>query len=143
MDSGLESGRRMKSPILLTVPRTGTGFFSRLLLQPCGTSLTTSHVSPASITLLDRISNPFIITTWRDWGKVKDSFLHHGDSLELFDMHFVAWLKLISIFDPLILTVEPEYNGVSREARLTILGELLGTNLETDWEPVNEWKEVR
>lgn len=148
MDTGLESGGGVI--ILLTVPRTGTGFFKKLLRQHfklIGFSdarfgvggLLVSHVSMSSIEAISDITNSIVVTTWRDWTKVKDSFIRHGDSLELFQTHFEAWEALVSKFDPIVLTVEDEYKGVSRETLLAGLGHRLGVNLETDWEPVNEW----
>lgn len=142
----------MKSPILLTIPRTGTGFFKKLLLQhykPIGLSdvvagevgLVVSHVSRASLEQLEKVTNPFVITTWRNWDKVQESFNKHGDPIRLFDAHNIAWTGLVRQYKPFILTIEPDYNYVSREARLTILGELLGIEFSTDWTPVNQWEE--
>ncbi len=139
MDTGLESGRRVI--ILLTVPRTGTGFFKKLLLQNGVKDLVVSHVSMAGVDALEGNHYTWIITTWRDWTKVKESFLKHGDSLELFQEHFEAWEALVSRFDPIVLTVEDEYKGVPRETLLAGLAYRFGIDLETDWEPVNEWKE--
>ena len=63
MDERLESGRRMKTLIMLTVPRTGTGFFKKLLDQHfkpismgdarCGVEgLVVSHVSMAGVEMV-------------------------------------------------------------------------------------------
>lgn len=137
------------SVVLLTVPRTGTGFFSKLLrphFTPIGMTdtgnvkrgLVVSHVSMDGLELLANArGNSLVVTTWREWGKVRNSFRRHGDSFELFQMHFTAWVALVLGFNPIVLTVEPEYEGVSREDRLASLGEKLGINLQTDWEPVN------
>ncbi len=138
----------MKPLIMLTVPRTGTGFFKKLLSQHfkpismgdarCGVSgLVVSHVSMDGVEMLVDIPSALIITTWRDWEKVKKSFLNHGDSLELFEMHLSAWEELVSRFDPMILTVEDTCGSFSKEDRLAFLGYTLGINLETDWAPVN------
>jgi len=153
LDSGLESGGRMKTVIFLTVPRTGTGFFLNLLkphfnligmsdaAQGLG-GLVISHISLAAVDSIDDIRNPIIITTWRDWRRVQNSFINYKDSLDLLDKHIEAWKVLILRFAPLILTVEDEYGGFSKEERLAALGRKLDINFETDWKPVNEWKET-
>lgn len=141
----------MKSLIMLTVPRTGTGFFLKLLSQHFKligmsdvhsgkTGLVISHVNVSSLRLLKYLPNSVILTTWRDWEKVRESFTRHGDSLNLFNMHFTAWNNLVAGFNPLVVTVEPEYEGISREDRLANLGDALGIKLETDWKPVNQWR---
>ncbi len=83
----------------------------------------------------DAVSNGVhLVTTWRGLDKVKRSFAKHGDVD--FDDYFPAWERLVSEYDPTIVTVEPEYKGVTRDQRLEALGDKLGLTLETDWVPV-------
>ena len=138
-----------RSVFLLTIPRTGTTFFQHLLgryIGQCGTSQCKAGVAPGGVSAMhitdsgfqyvdDAVSNGVhLVTTWRELDKVKRSFAKHGDVD--FDDYFPAWERLVSEYDPTIVTVEPEYKGVTRDQRLEALGDKLGLTLETDWVPV-------
>ncbi len=128
--------------ILQTIPRTGTGFFLKVLSQHfqltsprAKKGLAVSHVSEAGLDLLTSLSYPhLVLTTWRDWEKVRESFTRYGDAT--FEEQFVIWERLVSLHDPIVLTVEREYCGVTREEILLSLGNRLGVCFDTDWKPV-------
>ena len=141
--------KQHRSVFLLTIPRTATIFFQDLLgpyIGWCGTGQCKAGVAPGGVSSMhitdsgfrcvdDAVSNGVhLLTTWRDPDKVKQSFAKHGDND--FEVYFQAWERLVSEYDPLIVTVEPEYNGISRERRLKALGDKLGLTLETDWVPI-------
>ncbi len=127
-----------KTLVFLTVPRTGTAFFMKILGRHYP-SMAVYHVSTSAFPRLDRAlctrPAPVVITTWRDWNKVRASFRKHGDVN--FDAYYISWLRLVREYDPAILTVELEYQGVSRHKRLSDLGRRLGVKFETDWVPVD------
>ncbi len=150
--------------ILITVPRSGGGFFEKVLSQhflPVGMGSTieqedgfvSTHVSSDGLRVLNQVldkhppgAKPLILTTWRDWEKVKASFQKRGDPVGSpekpvpgsFYWHFAAWEELVRKFRPMIVTIEPEYKRMTRSHCLAALGKKLGVKFKTDWVPVNQ-----
>lgn len=134
---------------LLTVPRTGTGFFRELLRQHLPDAawgdfeagrggFLSEHVSQATIERLAEMSRlPEIVTTWRPRLKVEASHAARGDDLGVLARQWSAWLGMRWQFPHHLVTVEPSYCGKPREELLQELGRALGFQFSTNWEPVN------
>ena len=127
---------------LVTIPGTGTRFFDNLLKSHYPKTsfeddgLTTGHVNEDLLTRLKKI-RPFIVTTWRPYEKIEDTLIRREfEPMERLPMHWKAWKHLMIRFGPFVVTIEPSYQGVSRETLLKHLGRKLGIELETDWAPV-------
>lgn len=131
--------------VLMTVPHTGTKFFTALLehhfprvgpkdLIKGVHGFHPMHVSRPNIELLTEIRSPTVITTVRDREKVKRSWLARGKKLDTLEQAWREHDDLIRLWAPIVVSVDND-----RERRLKDLGKRLGVTFETDWTPVGAW----
>jgi len=128
---------------LATIPHTGTTFFAQLIGQhfklgdhaTMSGGLISMHVTPHSLPLIrEHRRNLHLVTTIRDWSKVRASWEQRGRDMSEWDRYLGDWLDLLTL-DPFIVSVDSH-----REARLLRLSRALGVVLTTDWAPVNAWR---
>ena len=76
------------------------------------------------------LNGSILVTTWRD---VPDLYENWGNNNRDLDAgkYFEGWYRLEQ-YCPVTVSIDN-----NREARLNLLGQVLGVQLNTDWEPVN------
>lgn len=130
----------------MTVPHTGTKFFTALLAQHFPqvgpkalikgeSGFHPMHVSRSNIEVLSEIRNPTVITTIRDREKVRQSWEARGKKRDTLEQAWREWEIMCRMWAPIVVSVDDD-----RERRLKELGKRLNVTFETDWTPVGAWQ---
>lgn len=118
--------------ILATIPHTGTWFFEKLL-KDHGFAVETMHVTRNSMPRVKIMVDQGmpVVTTVRSLDKVRESWAVRNRPLDQWCEHLECWFELMA-YKPHIVSVDCQ-----KEERLEALGDALGVQFKTKWEPVN------
>ena len=118
---------------LCTIPGTGTYFF-RDLLEKHGCSVKALHCSKEGmVRAKEYVEKGYVlVTAWRDVEETKNNWVLMNRSLDEYDLYYRNWHQLFE-YEPVVVSFSN-----NREARLELLGAVIGKKLETDWTPVNQ-----
>lgn len=143
--------------LLATVPHTGTRFFIGLIEEAIGIDhhimrartepelnryrFATCHIEEPNSEFLEKYIetfDPLLIVTDRNPDEVAISWAKRGLDLERLDECRRIQQEIITRHDPLIVSVD----AADREQKLGKLGQAIGEQLATNWQPVGSWPDI-
>ncbi len=126
----------MKRIILCTIPGTGTHFFKDLL-EGHGFDVKAIHCTENGLKIVEDeiVNGSTLVTTYRDVPDIYENWGNNNRDLDA-GKYFEGWYQLEQ-YCPVTVSIDN-----NREARLNLLGQVLGVQLNTDWEPVNHTERV-
>lgn len=141
---------RQQRILLVTIPHTGTQFFSRLLEQhfnrigfvemetnPLATGYVQRHTTPETMAWLPKVRQSVtLLTTERDRDAMNASYRRRGKKPNQIDVKFMPCYRELLKMEPIVMSVD----APDREKRLVELGRALGVVFKTDWAPVGVYE---
>ena len=124
--------------MLVTRMHTGTRFFIDLLKHNLDEPFYSNHCQPHVMPQIKRLYDQgvVLVTTYRTEQQIRDSWMrryqHLGERSNGFWYQHIQWHDWVIPHAKFVLSLDE----ADREQDLKVLGDYLGVELKTDWEPI-------